>query len=452
MKVGTWARILGVTFVLGALTYAITFLLPTLYASNLVLYFPQSQASSPNNPLDALRGQRGGNDPTSMPLLRNAFYSPLVGAGEQTAVGILQSRTAMAEVVKKLDLTRRWQKSEFRAIEELKNRVTFVTEKSGFVTVSADMESPKLASEVVEALFAHLERRSKELTLNISAKNRSEVETQLEDQRERLAEAKDALQAQMLSAPAANIEQIQKIYFDAYGKLNEAVVKAQGAKRQLTLVENNARELLAQGSTYPGNVVALTASEKSMLEKLITELQTRRQALSDARQNYTNDSPEFREAAKAVNSVEQVAKDVTGKQKELAEKGLLPAQAAARSALAMLEGEISAFRKTVDQYADLMRQTPSQFIRIESARANFTNAMTRVAQLEVDLDMAKLAESRDPSRFEVVDAPVENPEPVAPRRARIAGGIALLALLIQAWPLVIRRYAESEKKADAAEA
>ncbi|MBV6457693.1 MAG: hypothetical protein HONBIEJF_00810 [Fimbriimonadaceae bacterium] len=449
MKSGVWLRILGVTFVIGVVTYAITFLLPTLYSSNLVLYFPQSQASSPNNPLDALRGQRGGNDPTSMPLLRNAFYSPLVGAGEQTAVGILQSRTAMAEVVKKLDLARHWKKSEFRAVDELKNRVTFVTEKSGFVTVSADMESPKLASDVVEALFAHLERRSKELTLNISAKNRSEVESQLEDQRGRLTEAKNALQAQMLSAPAANIQEIQKIYFDAYGKLNEAVVKAQGAKRQLNLIEANARELLAQGSTYPGNVVALTANEKSMLEKLITELQIRRQALSDAKQSFTNDSPEFREAARAVQSVEQVAKDVTGKQKELASKGLLPAQAQARSALAMLEGEITAFRNTVDGYARMMRQTPAQFIRIETARANFTNALTRLAQLEVDLDMAKLAESRDPSRFEVVDAPVENPESVAPRRARIAGGIALLALLIQTWPLVIRRYAESERQAEA---
>jgi hypothetical protein len=349
----------------------------------------------------------------------------------------------MEDVVQQLGLEKHWNLSKYRAIDRLKSRVSFSTEKSGFLSVGAQMESPKLASEVVSKLFEHLQARSRDLTLDISKKNRAEVEKQVQEGRERLAKAQDKLRNRMLESPMANIAEVQKVYFDAYGKLNEATVKAEGARRQLALIEGGLADLLRQGSSYPGNIVALASSERA-LEKLVEELQVRRQALSDVKQSFTEDSPEFKAAAQRVESVEKIAKEVTGRQQSLAAKGLLPKQAEARGLMAMLEGEVAAFRRTLNEYEKNLQKAPGQFIDTESARAEFMAALERLRQLEIELDLARLAETRDPSRFEVVDAPVEVPEAVSPRRLRIAGAIALLAFLVQAWPLMIRRYAASE--------
>jgi uncharacterized protein involved in exopolysaccharide biosynthesis len=441
-----WGRIAAVTAVAGSVGYVATFLLPPLYQSQLVLYFPQSQGRPPSGPLSSLQPTAMG-DVTDIRLLQGAYISRLVGANEAIAMGILQSRTCLEEVIRNRGLLDRWNLPMSKALEEFRSRLSVEQEKSGFVSVTVTMQSPRLAQQVVNDLYAHLARRSEELTVNIGTRNRKDVEARLREAERNLQTAQQRLQAAMASSPAANVEETQKVYFESYTRLAEAQAQAAGARATIAELERGLKELSQHSGDFPGSVVALGQRE-SAFSKLVEELIRRRQDLADAQATFTAKSPEYGQALRAARSIESVTTSIAEKQREFAAKGLLPVQAEAKAQLVAFEGQIATLDRVLKRFYALLIGSPKHYVAVQTMKSQFEDALQRVGQLRADLEAAKIAESRDPARFEVVDEPIEDPYPVSPRRARIAGLVALAALLIQLWPIGVR-WAQSSASRNA---
>jgi len=431
-----WVRIAVVCAVAGGVAYGVTFLFPPLYQSQMLLYFPQSQGRPQTGPLAGLQPNAIG-DLTDIRLLQGAYISKLVGANEAIAMGILQSRTCLEDVIRKRNLLDLWGLPLYKALEEFRSRLSVEQEKSSFVSVAVRMESPQLAEQVANDLYAHLERRSEELTLNIGSRNRKDVEARLRDAERNLQNIQEELQAKMAASPAANVEETQKVYFESYTRLAEAQAQAAGARATIAELERGLQELARHSGDFPGSVVALGQKE-SAFAKLVEELIRRRQDLADAQATFTTRSPEYAQALRATQSIESVSASIAAKQREFAAKGLLPIQAEAKAQLVAFEGQIAALDRVLKQFYDLLVGSPKQYVAVQALKSQFEDALQRVGQLRTDLEAAKVAESRDPARFEMVDIPAADPYAVSPRRARIAGLVALAALLVQLWPLGVR--------------
>ncbi len=147
--------------------------------------------------------------------------------------------------------------------------------------------------------------------------------------------------------------------------------------------------------------------------------------------NFTKDSPEYKAALRSVQNAEHVSKQVASANKKAASEGLTPDLITAKGELSGLKSATKASEKVLQQFSKAIIQSPGQYAAVERSKAEFEEAMKAYGLLQQQLEMAKLAESRDPSRFAVVDEPYPNPKPVGPRRGLITAVAFVLAGLIQ---------------------
>src|SRR5207244_9188361 len=114
-----------------------------------------------------------------------ALISPQVASAPQTAIGVLASQKLRERVSTKLDLRRRWEVSSYRAVKRLSDVVTPAVDKNGLLVISADDRDPRLAADIVGAYIQTLRLLAKELSLNLSTRNREFLESRLKDSRAR---------------------------------------------------------------------------------------------------------------------------------------------------------------------------------------------------------------------------------------------------------------------------
>jgi uncharacterized protein involved in exopolysaccharide biosynthesis len=113
------------------------------------------------------------------------------------------------------------------------------------------------------------------------------------------------------------------------------------------------------------------------------------------------------------------------------DSGMTPDLIQARSELSALKSSTQRYAQILNDYSKIALQAPRQFAAVERTKMEFQGAMHGYGELRAQLEMARLAESRDPSRFAIIDQPYANPKPVSPRRGLISGIALVLAGLLQ---------------------
>ena len=419
-------KVILISLAVAAIAYACTFLVKPTYQSEEVFYFPQAQSES--SPLEMLKNGNGSDG--SVSLLNGALASPLVGAGPQTASGIVTSHTAIRSCVDDLSLDHQWGLTKNEAYDRLDKWADAKIDKNGMLVVSTLAETPDQAVLILNNLQAYLDARSAALTVNVSRSNRQYLEKRVSNAEQEVDKIQNRLVATMETAPYADINDLMKSYMQARANLQQAEVSQGAAESKLAVLEADTKRIAAGGKSYAENLVALQTLNANV-KTLTDELQTRRLALTDAIANFTKDSPEYRNAVRNVQNAESVSKDVFKASQSKFLNGLTPELIQARAELSALKSSTSKFETIMTGYEKNVVEAPKQFASVQRMRMEFDAAMKAYGMLRQQLELAKLAESRDPSRFAVIDPPYPNPKPVGPRRGLISAVVFILAGLVQ---------------------
>jgi hypothetical protein len=432
--------------------------LPKTYSSSLSLYFPGGSAKpSASSGLSALTGT-GGPDPDANTIssMRGSFSSPVVGSGASSATGILQSKTCLLHVVDTLRLDSKWHMSRWKAFSHLQGSVNVHTEKTGFLRVESTVESPQLCKQILDEMFAHLEKESERLTLNVSRRNRKQIEAQYAASKDKVETVRKKLIAALRMQPMSKPDELEKALVATRLKYEESKVAMQAAKRQLAETKSLIVTLLDPNAKFPQNLSALGAQvrnpqegssvAKASLGIIAGQIEERRLELEDIGKQFLASSPEYKEALKRVNSAEQLAARIIAKDASNAKRGLRPDLMVAEAQLKALQVTVNVYGDILRQYQDAARQYPEAASKVEGLRAEFGAAISSRTQYEQEVAYAKIAEERDPSRYEVVDPPMEEPDAIAPRKGMLAAVAFLLSLALFALPKILQAGSRETEK------
>ncbi|MBL8087635.1 MAG: hypothetical protein JNM85_06135 [Chthonomonas sp.] len=422
----------------GLIGYLGATMLPKTYSSQMTLYFPAAQAK-PAGGISALTGANGADpDGGTISSMGGALVSPLVASGPQTATGILTSNTCFLDVVRKLKLADYWGMNELKARKKLEGSVSVRTEKTGFLVIEANVDKPELCKSIVSALYTHLQKRAEELTINVSKGNRIQVEKRYADSIMEVEAAREKFEKNLAGATVSDTLEFQRAYFLVKGKLGETRVAQASARRQLALVKEKFAKLLNPKAQYPENLTALApdgaAAGKDSVNTLVGQIEARRIELADVAKQFAESSPEYAVVKQKVEAAEQLAARVIANRAREASAGVQPEVFRLESQLQALDVSITEYEKIMSSYEGIARQLPSKTSRLASAQAEFNAALKKRETLEIELGKAKLAEDRDASRFEVVDEPLVEDDPIAPRKAVFGALFFLIAVAIQLAP------------------
>ena len=423
-------RVLGISLVVAGATYGCTFLIKRTYQSDELLYFPQAETSS--NPLQALKDSATGNsdDGGTVSLINGMLNSPYVGAGPQTASGILTSHTAIRNCVDQLDLDHSWGMDKNDAYDQLDKWTDAKVDKNGNLDVTATAESPQQAVDILKNLENYLSERSQELTLNVSRSNRVYLEERVANAKQDVDNVQNKLADTMKNSPLADIDDLMKNYFTAREDLQQAEVAEAAGESKFKALQEDSQRLASGGDTFPNNIVTM-GSLSSDVKTLTDEIQARQLALQDAMSSFTKGSPEYKQAENGAKSVQDVSKAVVTAGKTAVQKGLTPQLIQAQSDLSGLKSATVSNEKIIADFEKSALKAPSQYADVARMKLEFDQAMKAYGVLREQLEIAKLAESRDPSRFAVIDEPFANPKPIGPRRGLMSAVAFILAALVQ---------------------
>ncbi len=434
----TIAKVGGISVGIAALAYLATYLIPATYAARFSLYFPNAAPSLPSLP--TAPAQSGGSDPGSIKTLGGALVSPVVASGPQTAKGILASMTALREVVQKRDLAQRWGVTEGKAIELLRKSLEVEIDDSGFLKVEVSGESREFCTELLKDLQSHLNRRANQLSINVSRKNRQFIEERLTEAAEQAEQLENEVVELMSDPKVAELAGASSNYAEFVAKIEDARTSMILAEARLKAGEARLLELIDMSQEYPFRMLALQYVNDS-LSSIAADILGRRLALERTMDRFTKTSSEFRDAKRDLDVIESFAEQLVNAEKSAIRSGDSPQLSQAKVEFATMKATFSRYEELRKQYEQRLGASARQDVDLSRAKRESEAALSRVTALKNELEIARIAEDRDPSRFEVVDEPMGLEEPVGPRRAMIAGVIFVLALLVQVWPHVRNRLA-----------
>ncbi|MCW5939066.1 MAG: hypothetical protein KF884_04000 [Fimbriimonadaceae bacterium] len=421
----------------GVVMYVVSGFFPKRYQSYQTLYFPMLQTAG------SLSSVLGGGGDVSVPSsLGGAFAVPLVATGAQAATGIIQSRAAHRDVVRKLDLEKRWNMSEADAISAVRESVSIRLDKSNLVRVEVTARSPEEAVAINKQLFAHLLKRSDELTINVSSRIRQSIETAIVGNEKRLIEKRTRLQRILLETPVGKVEDETRAFITAREKYDEAKIESESAREKLAAAERESRIVLSQpdGAQALEGMASPLANARPVGEagyrNLAQELQKRRLALLDAAAKFQPDTPEYRAAKRDSDNAEKLAREAVNAEKQALDRSASPGLAAAKVELSALLKVVSATGKLLEQYRSQVQSAPL----VNEALADYQALIDVKSMLTRELEKAKLNESSDPSRFQQVDVPEADSRPVSPRPGINALLVFAAVLVILAVPEMARAF------------
>ncbi len=422
--------------------YALSYLLHDLYRVQQVLYFPMA-SQSPGTGLAGLTRSSQG-DAGAVTSLGGALNSPLVGSSQQVAAGILTSGTVLKRVSNKVRLEAHYHKPTGEAVRLLRQRLTIdIDPQNGFLVVGVDDQDPTFAQKVLLALDSELNRRTDEITINVSRKNRQFIEQRLAKAEREADLEQSRVAGRSGSGLWANPDLLQKTYFDARTQQQVSRVALQAAEAQYRAAVNQARTMLATQGTSAGVLVALHSVNEN-LQELSTQLQRRQLELADARKVYRSDSREYRNAVEQLATTQRVANEVIDREDANAIKGALPSLSEVARNLDGFRVSVSLYNAYLNELEQEMRKAVVQSSDQKRAESRYTASLDLASNLRAELETARIAEERDPARYETIDAPGRDGERVFPKRSLIAAGIFLLTLFVQLLPVLLRAFAGEE--------
>lgn len=237
----------------GLVALGVTFVISPTYTAHTTLLPPQQQqsaASSALSSLGALSGLAG---------LGSAIKSPA-----EQYVALMQSVTVMDRLIDQFKLMDVYE-AKYR--EDARRKLTenvriSVGKKDGLLNVEVDDTSPQRAAEMANAHVAELRRISGGLALSEAQQRRVFFEGQLQQTRDRLTSAQQALQASGFTEGALKSE--PKSAAEGYARLRAeataAEVRLQALRRSLA---DNAPEVQQAQATLGALRAQLAQAERS---------------------------------------------------------------------------------------------------------------------------------------------------------------------------------------------
>lgn len=185
-------KILSVTLIFGVVGLALSFILPERYTSSVVLLPPQ-QNSSLGAGIASQLGSLGGMAALAGGGLAGGALS-LKNPNDQF-VGMLKSRTVEDAMIQRFGLMQEYRsKYESDAREKLEKRVTIEgSGKDGLIRISVEDKDPNRAAELANGYVDQFRKLSEHLAITEAAQRRLFFEQQLEEEKDRLANAEEAL-------------------------------------------------------------------------------------------------------------------------------------------------------------------------------------------------------------------------------------------------------------------
>lgn len=416
--------------------YGVLSVLPKTYSSSQSLYFPLAQAAPASGALAALAGggQGVGSDAVGG---FNDQLSPLIGSSPATATGILKSRSCLKFVVESLNLDGLWKASMDEAIETLRGDVSVSSDDNGLLVISAQAGSPELCVQIIESMYAFLEKRSDELTLNVGKKNREYFASRVEELTKQSKESEENYIQALKDSGGVTAPEVVKAYADLASKIAESKSEEASASAQLDKLKSQYASRLNGDSN--GALSAVDSPQSTLGQAataLATKLQDRRLKLVDVGKQFTKSSPEYQTALKEVQTAEAEAANIVKGAKTRLGANTLPGIAEADNQLIGLRALNRELDKVLVKYQGMLSRAPAAGAEITRAQAKFQADLTTLQGLQMQLEKARLQEQNDPARFEIVDPAEPISRAVAPRKAFLSGVWALFATMCFGWWIV----------------
>mgnify|MGYP001172372526 CR=1 FL=1 len=238
-----WRRLLLVPLVVGAVAVGVSYLVPKTYQATTRLLTQQQPSSAATSALaslgalGALSGlSLGGRNPADM------------------YVSLMRSDNATDRIIDHFDLLgvydvpERWQARRDLA----KNTAIAIGKKDGLISVSVEDRSPVRAADIANRYVEELRRLTTELAITEAQQRRLFFERQLEQAKDRLADAQTALQASGFTGAALKAE--PKAAAESYAKLRAELT---AAEVRLQSMRSSFADAAPEVRTLQGTVAAL---------------------------------------------------------------------------------------------------------------------------------------------------------------------------------------------------
>lgn len=419
------------------IAYAVTWLLHKRYEAEEVIIFPGASQSS-GGIAELLGKTPQASDQGDVPLLDRALESPLFGTSSDAALGIVKSQGCLRFVVEKNGLQSVYgQRTMSKAIKTLDDRLNSSVDKQGLLHITVDDEDPERSEAIAGSVEDYLRTTISRLSLDKSKRNTLYVAKELAKNQRTLEAMERTVQKAVASAPfAVDMTDRTKTVWTIKEQAIETRVKAVGDGRAIASLRAKLKSLYAKSDTFANKVRAIGALNQD-LSDLTNDLVTQRSNLEAASKTFTKTSPEYKKAAILFNAADTTAKAVLRAQAKALPRGedprLIDAEASYAATLQEATDYENAARKLIDDFT----KDSIKFVHDQVLKGQFTTVLTMNQKLQQDLVQARIAESRDPDRFEVLDPPIASDEPVYPKRALTVGVVFALALLVQLAPLLL---------------
>jgi uncharacterized protein involved in exopolysaccharide biosynthesis len=212
-----------VRFVLGAmvLSIVVSFLLPVRYEAKTVL-LPPTQSSSIGS---SILGQLGG----ALGSLASLAGGGLLKNPSDMYVSLLTSRTVEDAMIKRFDLMKEYRKKRMSdARKALERRTTAVAgAKDGLIRLTIEDADPKRAAEMANGYVEEFRRLSESLAITEAARRRMFFEQQLQQTRENLTAAEEAMSKTQQSTGVLQIDSQARALIESAAVLRAQVVAKQ---------------------------------------------------------------------------------------------------------------------------------------------------------------------------------------------------------------------------------
>jgi uncharacterized protein involved in exopolysaccharide biosynthesis len=196
-----------------AASLAITFVMPDVYRATTKLLPPQQSASS----AAALLSQLGGV--ASAVVGGSALKNPA-----DLYVGMLQSRTIADDLIAKYKLQQIYNVGTMeKARKQLENASTIVVGKDGIISIDVEAEDKVLATRIANSYVDELFAMTKRLALTEAAQRRVFFERQLENAKNNLASAEQALKKGIDTRGVISVDADSRAVMETMGRLRAQV-------------------------------------------------------------------------------------------------------------------------------------------------------------------------------------------------------------------------------------
>ena len=426
----TWMLPIWLALVAGGICFIVTTLLPKTYRSEASLYFPAG-GDNTTGLLSAVGGLSRFGNPTErggqVSLFGGALVSPQVASAPQTAIAVLSSRRLRDRVCDKLGLDRKWRLPRYKTVKRLGSVTSLAVDKNGLLGLTVDDSDPSLAAAIGHEHIEQLRTLAKELSLGLSTRNRQFLEGRLATVRQRLSSLERS------AVKAAEREPNAAVASGGMTKAAESAVQLQMDRAKAQIALDSVRAQLDWQSTTLDKAlrsgVELPAhAEIAQVERArLTDLEAK---FAVARAQYGPDHPQLRLLTEELaNARTQLDREMRREARALS-VGVAPEVAALRARIAAGEAQVAGLDRALSGVQQRLSGLPRRQLERERLQQEIKALRSLIEYLETEAERARVAETRESTTFEVIDAPEVPVEPVSPRRMFSSALSALAGMLL----------------------